>query len=563
MRTRAISFTLLALALELAGTPAWPADALPAVEPDGTTALHRAVYAGDVDLAARLLREGADVAAANRFGATAMQLAAVVGDPAMLQVLLKAGADPDSANAEGQTALMAVARTGNVESARLLLRHGAHLQAHEHWGGQTALMWAAAQSQPQMIKFLISRGALVNERSVVRDWQRRVTAEGRPKDMNRGGFTPLLFSVREGCLPCVRELLAAGADINLPDPDGTSPLILALMNLHWDLARYLVERGADVNQWDIYGQTPLYVAVDLNTLPTGRRVDLPSLDVTTGIQMIELLLDRGANPNAQLKLRPKYRNVVNDRYMDPMITWGTTPLQRAAKAGDVAAVRLLLQHGALANLANSQGVTPLMAAVGEGHINEPTRGRFRTEEDALQCYDLLRAAGADVNARTTSGLADLKIRTTANRTALHAAASRGWNQIVRRLVADGAQLDVADSDGLTAIDYALGRFPKQFNAKQPEQYQDTVKLLHELGQAARIQRPTSRRPPHRGSRPSCRSDTALARRTLRRACFQVKLHRRGGPEEAPGPYITPRIGGFENRDRPERCGVRRRDEYPP
>ena len=255
------------------------------------------------------------------------------------------------------------------------------------------------------------------------------------------------------------------------------------MNVHWDAARYLVERGADVNQWDRYGQTPLYVAVDLNTLPTGRRVELPSMDRATGVDLVQLLLEKGANPNAQLKLRPKYRNIPYDRYMDPMIVWGTTPLLRAAKAGDVPVMKLLLEHGALVDLANSQGVTPLMAAVGDGHIHDPTRGHFRTEDDALECYELLHAAGANVDARTVLGLADgdLKVITAANRTPLHAAASRGWNRVVRRLVADGASLDVADSNGLTAIDYALGRFPKEFNAKLPERYADTVALLKELG----------------------------------------------------------------------------------
>lgn len=453
------------------------AAAIPAMD------LHEAVYAGDVQQVRQLIAAGADVGAPNQFGATPMALAAVVADPAMLQVLLKAGADADSPNAEGETALMVVARTGNVEAAKLLLKSGANLQAREQWGGQTALMWAAAQSQPEMIRFLLSRGARVNERATVRDWQRRVTAEGRPKDMYRGGLTPLLYSAREGCLECARVLLEGGADINLTDPDGTTPLVMALLNVNWDTAKFLIERGADINYWDVYGQTPLYVAVDMNTLPVGRRIELPSTDRAEGIDIIRLLLDRGANPNAQLKLRPRYRNIPNDRYRDPMIVWGTTPLMRAAKAGDVPVVRLLLEHGALADLANSLGVTPLMAAAGDGHIHDPTRGRFRTEDDALQCYELLHAAGADVNARTILGYADadLKIRTPANRTALHAAASRGWNRLVRRLLDDGAQVDVLDSNNLSAIDYALGRFPKEFNANQPETYPGTVALLRAAG----------------------------------------------------------------------------------
>ncbi|MEO8313259.1 MAG: ankyrin repeat domain-containing protein [Pseudomonadota bacterium] len=454
-----------------------------AAEPQATAALLGAVYSGNVQQVQQLIAAGADVHAPNQFGATPLSVAAVAADPAMLRVLLKAGADADSTNSEGETALMVVARTGNVESAKLLLKAGANLQARESWGGQTALMWAAAQGQPEMIRYLLLRGAHVDEHSMIRDWQRRVTAEGRPKDLYRGGLTPLLFSVREGCIECARVLLDGGADINLTDPDGTTPLVMALLNLKWDAAKYLMERGADINYWDVYGQTPLYVAIDMNTLPVGRRVELPSVDRTQGIEIIRLLLDQGANPNAQLKLRPRYRNIPNDRYRDPMIVWGTTPLLRAAKAGDVPVVQLLLQHGALPDLANSMGVTPLMAAAGDGHIHDPTRGRYRTEDDALQIYDLLHAAGVDVNARTILGYADadLKIRTPANRTALHAAASRGWNRLVKRLLDDGAQVDVLDSNGLSAIDYAMGRFPKEFNANQPETYPQTVELLRAAG----------------------------------------------------------------------------------
>ncbi len=173
-------------------------------------------------------------------------------------------------NREGQTALMAAARTGNVEAAEVLLKKGAKVNAVEQWGGQSALHWAAAQSQPAMVQLLVKHGADVNARGAVRDWQRRVTAEGRPKNMNHGGFTPLLFAAREGCIDCVKILLKAKADINLPDPDGMTPLNLAITNMRFDLAAVLIEAGADVNKWDFWGRTPLYSAVDLNTLAARR-----------------------------------------------------------------------------------------------------------------------------------------------------------------------------------------------------------------------------------------------------------------------------------------------------
>ena len=437
---------------------------------DGTTALHWAAHAADAQLVHDLLNAGADVRAQNDYGATPMSAAAEIGATSVMKELLEAHADVESPNSESQTALMLVARTGRLDAAELLLKHGAKVDAREEWGGQTALMWAAAQSQPQMVRLLLAHGANANASATARDWQRRVTAEGRPKDMTHGGLTPLLYAAREGCVQCARELMRHKADLNLADPDGITPLVMALLNIHWDMARYLIESGADVNLWDFYGRTPLWCAVDMNTLPKGRRVDLPALDETTGLQIVQRLLDRGANANSQLKLRAPHRQVAYDRYTEPMLNVGATPLLRAAKAGDIPVVKLLLEHGALPNLANFNGDTPLMAAVGKGWINAPTRGAFYTEGEAIQVYTLLRAAGADVRARTHF-----------NETALHSAALRGWNEIVKRLIADGADVDAADNNSLTPIDFAMGRIPKEFNAVLPVPHPDTVALLQAHG----------------------------------------------------------------------------------
>ena len=198
-------------------------------------------------------------------------------------------------------------------------------------------MWAAAQSQPEMIRPAVEAVRSVDERATVRDWQRRVTAEGRPKDMNRGGFTPLLFAAREGCVDCLQALLRqGGADIDLPDPDGVTALIMALLNRNWDAAR-VPDRGGRGRQ--PVGHLRPDAAVrgrGHEHLARGQARGAAVAWIAAPARIIvRLLLEQGANPNAQLKLRPRYRNIPNDRYRDPMIVWGTTPLLRAAKAGDV------------------------------------------------------------------------------------------------------------------------------------------------------------------------------------------------------------------------------------
>src|SRR5262245_45998433 len=215
----------------------------------GSTPLQWAVYNDDVAEVRRLLKAGANVSVANNYGATPMGLAAEVANTEIIKLLLEAGADANSPNADGQTTLQAVARTGNVEAAELLVKYGATVDARERFGGQTALMWASARRQPKMMQFLISKGADVNARSTVRDYQRHVQAEGRPKNLDSGGLTPLLYAARENCQACVKVLLDNKADIDLADPDGVSPLLLAIMNSNWDLAKQLMLAGADVNQW--------------------------------------------------------------------------------------------------------------------------------------------------------------------------------------------------------------------------------------------------------------------------------------------------------------------------
>jgi ankyrin repeat protein len=415
-----------------------------AAEANGTTALHYAAHHGDAALVARLLEAGADPARANEFGSSAMREAAGLGDAEVIALLLDAGLDADVPNPEGQTPLMAVARTGRLDAARLLIEAGADVDAQETWGGQTALMWAAAQSQLEMVRLLIDAGADPNVQAFPRDWERRVTSEPRIKEMFSGGLTALIYAAREGCVDCVHALVEGGADPDLADPDGVTPLIAALLNFRYDTAAALVEAGADLDKWDWWGRTPLYAAVDMIRVPDSARVALPSFDAATGPEIVALLLERGADPNLALKLTPPPRNIVFDRGADDQaLTTGATPLLRAAYGGEVEATRLLLSHGALADIPNMNGVTPLLAAAGRSG----TRGPTKTEAAVIETLRLLIAAGADVDQRDRAG-----------QSALHRVARLGWNDVVRFLGTEGgADLLAADRSGLTPLDYAQGR----------------------------------------------------------------------------------------------------------
>ena len=441
---------------------------------DGTSALHWAIYHNDVPIIEVLLAAGADANARNDYGSTPMSEAAVIGNVRVLRDLLAAHADVEAANADGQTALMILSRTNNLDAARLLVTHHANVNAREHWRGQTPLMWAAAEGQAAMVQLLLAHGAQVDARSNVNEWQRQVTAEPRMQSRPSGGFTPLLYAARRGCLDCARRLLEHGADKDLADPDGVTPLLEAVLNFNFDVARLLIERGADVNRWDYWGRAPLYAAVDLNTLPVGGRADRPSTDRTTCLSLIEQLLKASANPNLQLKLFPPYRSLRDDRGADGLLTVGSTPLLRAAKAGDVPAMRLLLAHGANPELPNTTGLTPLMAAAGNGSSPIDTRGRYKTEAQALAALEALIAAGANVNARDTTG-----------QTALHGAAGWGFNSLVTSLAAHHADLLVKDARGRTAADIAAGSASSSGRASA-EAHPETAALLRKLMERASL-----------------------------------------------------------------------------
>jgi ankyrin len=426
---------------------------------DGTTALHWAVRADDLELADILIRAGAKVAVANREGVTPMQLAAMNGSAAMLRRLLSAGADPNTPLTQyGDTALMMASRTGNPDAIRVLLESGANVNAKEKWGGTTPLMWAVAEHHPAAVKVLIDAAADVSARSNFvgpangRGFEGRTPtaprADQKVEEFASGWMTPLMFAAREGDLESARLLVAAGAEVNAIAGDGKDALGLAIFNGDYEVASFLVDNKSQVNQADTQSFTPLFWAVDRRNMETAP--NFPWMVTADPLPLIKKLLDAGANPNALVNNTPRARM----RAGSPRIVFAT-PLMRAAFSGDLELVKLLLSYKADPTVISKDGETMLEAAAGLGFIQGYSKGRSAAER--LEVVKLFVQRGADVNQADDYGITPLMV-----------AGNMGDTGIIQYLVDAGADLGAYDlgkkNDGafgasvepLMPVDYAIG-----------------------------------------------------------------------------------------------------------
>ena len=338
-----------------------------AVDAEGMTALHWAAHWDDLDTVKLLIKAGAKAKVANRYGVTPLHEACTVGNVPMIEALLDAGADPNAVLGEGETPLMTAARTGNTAAVRLLAVRGANVNATEAFRGQTALMWAAAENHEAVARLLVELGADVNVRSTHYEFPALTGGNGGIiHDRSEGGLTALMFAARQGSLETTDRLLAAGADINASEPQyGFTALQTAIFNGHYELASRLAGKGANVNDG------ALYTAIETRNLATySNRPNPPDIDNgVTSLDLIKTLLAHGADPNLPYTKRIPPRQAQGDINVPP----GATPLYRATRATDLAAIRALLDKGANPNLAARDGSTPLMVAAGFG----ARRGRRR------------------------------------------------------------------------------------------------------------------------------------------------------------------------------------------
>ena len=450
--------------------------------PDGTPALQWIVHRQDLRTARLLLEAGADVNKANRYGVLPLHLAIANDDAPMVHLLLAAHADANSADSTGETCLMMAAGIGDADLVRALLDRGAVVDQRDPNYQQTALMFAARGGHTEVARLLLKHGAEVDAQTrtgeVPKFRSPASNAGSKGAGIIRGGWpergerdpipgakTPLLYAARDGHLDTVQLLLSSGAKLEKADADGVTPLLMAILNGHLSTAHFLIGKGANVNVVDWYGETPLWAAVDIRDLDIPGPHQSNGVDRAAALELIRELLARGADVNARTKEYPPQRRWITRL---GSLSWvdftGQTPFIRAALAGDVEVMHLLLDHRADPNIETFNGTTALMAAAGVNWTVAQTYDEGPAK--LLEAVKLAQSLGNDVNAVNAMGL-----------TALHGAANRGSDDIIRFLAAHGARLELADKQGRTAMTWAQGVF---LATHPPELKPTTIALLKEL-----------------------------------------------------------------------------------
>jgi ankyrin repeat protein len=405
-----------------------------ATDAEGMTALMWASHWNDLEMTRMLLGAGANPKLKSNFDDNALYEACINGNAAIVEALLKAGADANTSRGEGETALMTCARTGNADAVKALIAHGADVNAKERWRQETALMWAAAENHPQATQALIGAGTDVNAKSTVWDWPKlKLRGGDLGVVLPGGGLTALMFAARQGALEPARLLAEAGADVNYKEPQGYTPLLLALLNGQYELAAMLLDKGAKTDDG------ALWITVEARDMDKSDKHPAPTdYGKIKSLDMLKMLIEHGAPIDGGFKARLPQRAIMEGG--GPAIG---SPLYRAAKSTDLIAMRFLIEHGANPKYSSQNHTTVLMAASGAGFNKETGTGG--AQKDAIEAIKLLMSLGVDVNATNDLGL-----------TAMHYAAQKGADKVIEFLAENGAKLDVKDKRGKTPYDVASG-----------------------------------------------------------------------------------------------------------
>jgi len=430
---------------------------------DGSTPMLYAAHFGDADSVRTLLGAKGDPNLANRYGVGPMHEAALRADAAMLRALLDAGATVDPALLQGETPLMLASRTSGLDAVQLLIERGANVNVVEQWQGQTPLMYAAAHDRGEVAAALIAAGADVNARTPVNDLPERESRVRYYVEIPLAGFTPVMFAARSGANSALRALIAGKADLDAKTPEGFTPVVIALDNLHFDAAKVLVEGGATANDGGLLGVVEARNRVNYvgeYQTPTGAELAL---------DLLSLMIEKGGDLMGRMPQPLLDRDA---RFVPPPPKITDVALIRAARSADIGALRVLVDGGADPSMRDDKrgGITPLVAVVTGPELPSLIEAERRPlEDDAVAAIDFLLDRGADPAMGNDAGS-----------TALHVAALRAYPGVIKRMAERGLDLNVADREGFTPLDYAVGNLPRGVRARPPAD-NAAAAALRELG----------------------------------------------------------------------------------
>jgi ankyrin repeat protein len=445
---------------------------------DGSTPLLWAVHTPDIEMARALIVAGAKVDVANHYGVTPLLDSSRTGDEEMIEVLLKAGADAKLGHPEGETPLMAASRSGSLAAVKMLLSRGVDVNVAETFQQQTALMWASAEGHSEIVEALLKAGADPNRRAHISSLTERKNA-----DHPTGGFTALMWAARNGSEDTVRALVKGGADMTLKNGDNATATMVAIWNDRFDIAKTLLDLGSDPNDGS------LYTAVEMRDSTTdqfafdGSRLRPNNPNKLTALALIDLLLERGADPYKPFAGQFHSTSMPNSDRFD------NSPFFRSAVSSDVEALKVFIKHkidldkvvpAAAAVAADGAPAAPA-APGGRGRGGNPNAGRTasmvtmtggrapamtggpgylrsagpvpyrepgsRKPEDA---FATLLKGGANPNAKGPAPDGD---------TLLHLAAKANNLDMINALAEAGVKYDQTNNAGLTALDVAEGKQP--------------------------------------------------------------------------------------------------------
>lgn len=372
---------------------------------EGYTALMWAAMAGHSDIVSLLLDKGADQDARDKHhGMTALMHAAREGRTDVVELLLGRGAQIDAWDEEGRTALFLAAGCkirierrmepgGVIVAERLLeprpavveflLSRGADPNAADE-NDRTALMNAAWHAELEIVRALLDAGADPNKKDTHPFMARGSFGVLGVRMLDFGGWTALMYTMMSSNLKVVQALLDAGANPNVNDPNGVTPLMIAVFHQgRAKVVQALLQAGADPSAKDGDGDTALVYAMD------------------------------GEHPLLAHTLRKAMRKEVSDCDMPALLC--------AAENGDAEKVKGLLESGADVNAESRYGQMALHLAAIEGHAD---------------IVIILLKGGADVNAKTASF----------DQTPLHVAVSAGRLEVVKALLDNDADITFPGGD---------------------------------------------------------------------------------------------------------------------